>query len=89
MDAYAKISAWAASGSRQYTSRALEKFLATDYAYSWLTSIGLMDNKYIIVTEEVSAPDIKREIKTPEVCDAFGLRYLNTIGLLRELGVRI
>lgn len=86
---YIEITNWANSGSHPYTPRALAKFLATDYADSWLTSIGLFDSKYIIVTEEISAPDIKREIKIPEVCDAFGLRYLNTIDLLRELRVSI
>lgn len=67
----------------------MEKFLATDYADSWLTSMALLDNNFIIVTEEISAPNIKREVKIPEVCDAFDLKYLNTIAFLRELKVSI
>lgn len=51
--------------------------------------MALFNDKYIVVTEEISAPDIRREIKIPEVCNAFGLRYLNTIDLLRELKVSI
>ena len=86
---YIDITTWANSGLHDYTSRALAKFLATDYADSWLTSMALFDAKYIIVTEEISAPDIKREIKIPEVCNTFGIRYLNTIELLRELQVSI
>lgn len=89
LSSYIEITNWATSGSHPYTTRALAKFLATDYADSWLTSMALSNGKYTIVTEEISAPDIKREIKIPEVCDAFGLRYLNTIEFLRELEVSI
>lgn len=89
LQAYVKITSWATSSSNAYTVRAMEKFLATDYADSWLTSMALLDNNFIIVTEEISAPNIKREVKIPEVCDAFDLKYLNTIAFLRELKVSI
>lgn len=86
---YIEITSWANTPANNYTDRAKAKFSATDYADAWLTALALNDKNYIIVTEEVSAPDIIREIKIPEVCNVFGLPYINTINLLRNLGVSI
>lgn len=47
-----------------------------------------LDKRYVIVTEEVSQPDSKKEIKIPEVCHEFRLDYMNTIDFLRKLNVQ-
>ena len=41
-----------------------------------------------VVTNEQSAPESKREIKLPDVCDQFGVQHENTFAMLRALNVR-
>ena len=41
-----------------------------------------------IVTYETSRPNMKRRIKIPEACDQFSIPFTDTIGMMRELGVR-
>ncbi len=36
-----------------------------------------------VVTQEKSAPNSQRKIYIPDICNAFGVKYLNTIELLR------
>ncbi|MCK4783673.1 MAG: DUF4411 family protein [Desulfobacteraceae bacterium] len=40
------------------------------------------------MTHEVLYPDIRRKVPIPNVCEAFGLSYVDTFEMLRELGVR-
>ena len=42
----------------------------------------------VLVTNEVSAPDAKARVPLPNLCAEFGVRYINTVELLRELNVR-
>ncbi len=39
--------------------------------------------------DEKSEPNRKSRIKIPEVCNQFGVRYINTVDLLRELNENI
>lgn len=41
-----------------------------------------------VVTQEKSAPDSKKKIFIPDVCETFGVSYTNTIDLMRALGGR-
>lgn len=86
---YMEIIHWANSGEREYTPAAKRKFLATEYADPWLVSLSKFDSSYIIVTEEIGNPEIKKDIRIPDVCDKFDLPYMNTIQLLRRLSVSI
>jgi hypothetical protein len=38
-----------------------------------------------VVTLEVLKPDIRKGIKIPNICDAFGIRCINTFEMLHEL----
>ena len=40
-----------------------------------------------VVTNEQSAPESRREIKLPDVCDQFGVQRENTFAMLRALNV--
>lgn len=42
-----------------------------------------------VVTNEVSAPDSKGNVKLPDACQAFGVRSILPVQLFRELGVTI
>jgi hypothetical protein len=47
-----------------------------------------MTNDAVVVTNEVSAPDAKRKVPLPDLCQQFNIRCINTFDMLRELGVR-
>ena len=41
-----------------------------------------------VVTNEQSAPQPKREVKLPNLCDQFGVRRDSTFSMLRTLNVQ-
>jgi len=82
---YIAITQWAQSKSDHYKQHAIQVFLETELADSWLVGYCKKENKKV-VTYEKSEPLGKKRIKIPEVCNAFGVPFLNTIEMLRELG---
>jgi hypothetical protein len=55
-------------------------------ADGWLVAYAKAQN-LIVATDEIPKPDIKRRVPIPNVCDAFGVDYVDTFKLLRTLGV--
>lgn len=70
---------------KQWHEENVAKF--AEGADGWLVAYGLYINA-VVVTNEVSAPHSKKEIKIPDVCQKFGVRWVNTFEMLRELGIR-
>ncbi|MFH1297348.1 MAG: DUF4411 family protein [Bacteroidota bacterium] len=87
MTEYSRVSAWAISMNHHYMPSAINEFLDADEADAFLISYSLSDirNRHI-VTQEISAPQKINRIKIPDCCDAFGVRYITTIEMFRELG---
>ncbi|MBD1395763.1 DUF4411 family protein [Pontibacter sp. JH31] len=85
---YSDIVNWAASKSTHYLQKALDEFLDADEADAWLVSYALAKN-VTIITHELSQPNRKNKIKIPDVCEPFGIRYTNTIEMLRHLGAQL
>ncbi|MGQ0650236.1 MAG: DUF4411 family protein [Gemmatimonadaceae bacterium] len=56
-------------------------------ADGWLVAYARI-NDAIVITNEQPAPDSKREIKLPDVCDQFGVARDNIFSMLRTLGAR-
>ena len=83
IDTYMVIANWTYN-HEQYTQEAKDEFLATDLADSWLVAYA-KEKDLVIVTHEISQPQIKRKIKIPEVCEAFEVRYVNLIQMFREI----
>jgi hypothetical protein len=81
---YALIANWANSMNQHYKQNAIEEFLSTDLADPWLVAYA-KGQDITIVTYEKSEPNRKNRIKIPEVCNHFGVRYINTVEMLREL----
>ncbi|MCH8165470.1 MAG: DUF4411 family protein, partial [Planctomycetes bacterium] len=54
----------------------------------WVIALAQATNG-TVVTEETSAPDAKRKAKIPDVCDALGIQWTNTLGFMRGCGIRI
>ena len=69
----------------RYTEAAKERFLrgADPWLVAWCLAHG-----HVLVTEEVNDPKATRRVALPGICRALGVESLNTLGLLRGLGVR-
>lgn len=88
MNEYSKVVQWASTHST-YTNAAKSEFLASTEADAFLVAYALTNpSDYTIVTHETSRPNIIKRIKLPEVCDAFGIKYCNTIEMFRQLKVK-
>lgn len=85
---YQKIARWANAKSDQYKPEALAVFLDAERADAWLAAYA-SENSMTVVTQEVSAPNSRKNIKLPDVCLAENVDYKNTIGMLRALGITI
>lgn len=81
---YIRIVQWVNSMNNHFNERAIQEFLETDLADPWLVAYA-MENNLTIVTYEVSQPDRKNRVKIPEVCNQFGVPYVDTIKMMREL----
>ncbi len=55
-------------------------------ADGWLVAYAQVHGA-TVVTNEQSAPESRKEIKLPDVCDQFGVRRDNTFAMLRALNV--
>ncbi len=81
---YTDIMMWVQRHPR-YFDHAKAKF-ATG-ADGWLVAYALVHGA-TVVTNEQSAPDSRREVKLPDVCDQFTVPRDNTFAMLRALNVQ-
>lgn len=85
---YGQISSWAISKSSHYLPNAVNEFLDAEEADAFLVAFVMSDlSNRVLVTQEVSQPNRRNKIKMPEPCGHFGVKYVNTIDMLRELGI--
>lgn len=86
---YSQVVHWAYSKlNNPYHQSALDIFMQADEADAFLVAFAKKHGQTII-TSEVSAPESKRNIKIPDVCQPFGVRFLPPVQLFRELGMTI
>lgn len=78
---YSEIMLWAQRNPR-FLDAAKAKF-ATG-ADGWLVAFAAVQGA-IVVTNEQPAPDSKRDIKLPDVCQQFSVTYCNAFSMLRDL----
>ena len=83
MLAYTDIMMWVQRHPR-YFDYARAKF-ATG-GDGWLVAYARVQDA-VVVTNEQSAPESRREIKLPDVCNQFGVKHENTFAMLRTLNV--
>jgi len=69
----------------QYFDFAKDRFAKG--ADSWLIAHA-MENEYLIVTNEETAPDSKKSIKIPDVCKKFTVTCLSPFAMLSNLRTR-
>ena len=82
---YRSIAVWANSMSSQYKPGALAEFLDANEADAWLVAYAA-NQKIPLLTYEKSEPNSRKKIKIPDVCIQFGVSYLTTIDMFRQLG---
>ena len=79
--AYAIIMDWV-QNNPQFTQAAKDDFARK--ADGWLVAYAMV-NGVNIVTNEVFDPNIRRDVKIPNVCRHFGVDYQDTFEMLRDL----
>ncbi len=84
---YQKIIEWTFSKTSHYKPNAVNEFLDANEADAFIIAYSLQDiSTRIIVTQEVSQPEMKSKIKIPEPCNALNVRYIKAMEMFRELG---
>lgn len=78
---YGQIMAWV-QDQDQFNPEAKSQFAAG--ADGWLIAYAKA-NGMILVTHEVLAPEVRNRVPMPNVCEAFGVEYVTTFEMLREL----
>jgi hypothetical protein len=78
---FGETMAWVQAQS-QYIPAAKAKY--ADSADGWLIAYAKANN-LVLVTHEVPNPFVKNNVPIPNVCAAFGVAYVNTFDMLRDL----
>lgn len=69
----------------QFTAAARTEFASV--ADGWLVAYACV-NDLVVVTHEEYAPEVKRKVPIPNVCEEFEVEYVNTFEMLRALNVK-
>ncbi len=85
IDAYRRIMSWV-QRSGQFSDAAKGEFARG--ADGWLVAYAMV-NGNVVVTHEQFAPDVRKTVPIPNVCREFGVTYVDTFQMLRDLGVRL
>lgn len=82
---YSKIITWVQQNDQYYDSAKSEFASIAD---SWLIAYA-HSKDYTIVTHEEFKEHARKRVLIPNVCQAFGVPYMNTFEMLRSLGTII
>lgn len=83
--AYGEIMNWAYAQT-QFSANAKADFAQVDNADAWVVAYAKAKG-CVVVTHEQYDRNIRRKIPIPNVCQAFGVSYVDTFEMLRQLGV--
>ncbi len=72
--------------NEQYKQSVKDKFASS--ADSWLCAHGLASGETIVTLEKYEA-ESKKKIKIPNVCEEFGINYIDLLQFMREIGIRL
>ena len=82
--AYRGVIGWV-QGQPQFFDGAKAEFASG--ADGWLVAYAKAGG-HIVVTQEQAAPDARRKVPIPNVCQALGVQCVDTFAMLRALGFR-
>ena len=83
-EAYREVMSWVYR-NQQFSDAAKNEF--SRGADGWLAAHAKAYGG-VVVTLEVLRPDVKRRVPLPNVCDQFGIVYIDTFAMLSRLEVR-
>lgn len=78
-----RLAQWASTRSPSFTPGALAKFLDIKSADAWLIAYASGNPGWHVVTNEVSAPDSKKDVKLPDAAQALGVQTFPLGRILR------
>ncbi len=81
MTHYGNIMLWG-NNNTQYSTLAKLEFSEFDNADPFVVATAI-EKKAIVVSQEISAPSSKKNIKLPDVCNHFDISHIDTFTLLR------
>lgn len=81
---YQQMIEWV-TGENQFSRAALDQFGRT--ADGWLAAFAKA-NSFVVVTNEVFDPRIRRRVPLPNVCQQFNVPYIDTFEMLSRLNAR-
>lgn len=84
IECFSEIMSWV-QAQAQFSDAAKADFAKG--ADGWLVAYAKVKG-CVVVTHEVPAPDARRKVPIPNVCQAFNVPFVNTFEMLRRLGVR-
>jgi len=79
---YGRVMNWVL-GEARFTAAAKDEF--ANSADPWLAAYAGA-HEMTLVTQETPAPLSRNNVKIPDVCRQFGVRWANTFGMLEDLG---
>jgi hypothetical protein len=79
---YAAMMRWVQEHA-QFKPEAKAEFASV--ADGWLPAYALAHPNHVVVTHEELSPDAKRRVPLPNVCKQFGVPWIDTFAMLREL----
>lgn len=84
IQSFSEIMTWV-QAQNQFSAAAKADF--ANGADGWLVAYARAKG-CVVVTQEVLAPDARRKVPIPNVCQAFDVPFVNTFEMLRALGVQ-
>ena len=83
MGKFGEVANWSMRRQPPYQQAGLQKFLRVNSADAWLVAFGAsFEHEYTIVTNEVAAPEGRRDVKLPDAAAAFGVPTIRLFELL-------
>jgi hypothetical protein len=71
----------------QFRDEAKTEFADEKVADGWLIAYAMAKGLVLVTLEQLN-PHIKRKVPIPNVCQAFGVKYITPFEMLRKLGIR-
>ena len=82
---YAEMVRWVQANS-QFQSEAKTEF--AQVADGWLCAYAKANAQHTVVTHEELSPQARRRVPLPNVCQHFGVDYIDPFSMLKDLEVR-
>ena len=83
---YANMVRWVQANS-QFKSEAKTEF--AQVADGWLCAYAKANSQHVVVTHEELSPQAMRRVPLPNVCQQFGVNYIDPFTMLKNLKVRL